>query len=343
MIRYIFDQSASVVVFRSSPKEKAEVIKFVQEDKSIFTLAIGDGGNDVNMIQTAGIGIGIMGKEGNQAAQFSDYAIPNFKGLRRLVFWYGHNFGTKAVTFLIPMNLFKGLIFSTPTFFANMHNGFSGIPIYDDFYYSLFSVLMTTISCTTYIWVDQVVDMDYEKYKKSVKPVEKNSSYDPVKGQAFSIDAIFGREEWIKKNGISTNEDGSTNNITAFYHYCRDSWIKSMNFQFVFYTIWGFVVGAMMYYFSFGLMDGPISAAGQTNDYWNSGIVLLFVQVLYHHLLCLSESRQWNSFLLFFYALSFSMFFLVMNMNDNFGKSVYQENQWSMLMSSPLTYLHVLF
>jgi hypothetical protein len=51
MIDYIFNASASVVVFRSSPKEKAEVIQFVQQrDKSQFTLAIGDGGNDINMI-----------------------------------------------------------------------------------------------------------------------------------------------------------------------------------------------------------------------------------------------------------------------------------------------------
>jgi P-type E1-E2 ATPase len=39
-------------------------------------MAIGDGANDVNMIQTAHIGIGIQGKEGNQAASFADYAIP---------------------------------------------------------------------------------------------------------------------------------------------------------------------------------------------------------------------------------------------------------------------------
>ena len=51
MINFIFNASSSVVVFRSSPKEKAEVVNFVQEnDKSQFTLAIGDGGNDINMI-----------------------------------------------------------------------------------------------------------------------------------------------------------------------------------------------------------------------------------------------------------------------------------------------------
>ena len=78
MVRLIFETSSSVIVFRSSPNEKAEVVKFVKGDSNQFTCAIGDGGNDVNMIQSASIGVGIMGKEGNQAAQFSDYAIPNF-------------------------------------------------------------------------------------------------------------------------------------------------------------------------------------------------------------------------------------------------------------------------
>lgn len=50
LITFIFSSVSSVVVFRSSPNEKAEVIKFAHRDKSTFTLAIGDGGNDVNMI-----------------------------------------------------------------------------------------------------------------------------------------------------------------------------------------------------------------------------------------------------------------------------------------------------
>jgi len=59
-------------------------------------LSIGDGANDVNMIQTAHIGVGIFGKEGNQAAAFSDYAISEFRHLRRLIFWHGRHFGTRV-------------------------------------------------------------------------------------------------------------------------------------------------------------------------------------------------------------------------------------------------------
>ena len=54
-------------------------------DKNAFCMAVGDGGNDINMIQTAQVGIGIEGLEGNQAAYFSDYSVPQFKGLRRLL------------------------------------------------------------------------------------------------------------------------------------------------------------------------------------------------------------------------------------------------------------------
>jgi len=55
----------SVVVFRASPLQKASTVSFVKEyDNDGASIAVGDGGNDINMIQTATIGIGIIGKEG---------------------------------------------------------------------------------------------------------------------------------------------------------------------------------------------------------------------------------------------------------------------------------------
>lgn len=182
-ISYIFDEVTAVIVFRSSPNDKAAVVNFVQKlnDKA-YTLSIGDGGNDVNMIQSAHIGVGIMGKEGNQAAQFSDYAIPNFQGLNRLVFWHGRQFGTKAVTFLIPLNLFKGFIFTGPVFFAQFDNGFSGLAIFNDFYYSLFNVWLTTFSCATFVWTDQDISFNFNKYKKdsTQKVPHTNKEYSPI-------------------------------------------------------------------------------------------------------------------------------------------------------------------
>ena len=76
------------------------------KDPKVYTLAIGDGANDVNMIQTANIGIGIKGNEGSQAATFSDIAIPNFKALKRLLFWHGLRIG-RILVFFICMHLYK--------------------------------------------------------------------------------------------------------------------------------------------------------------------------------------------------------------------------------------------
>ena len=66
------------------------LVKFINKcNHNAFTLAIGDGANDVNMIQNAAIGVGIMGQEGNHAAKFADFAVPKFKDLNRILFWYG--------------------------------------------------------------------------------------------------------------------------------------------------------------------------------------------------------------------------------------------------------------
>lgn len=60
---------------RVSPLQKSEVVEMVKKQVKVITLAIGDGANDVSMIQTAHVGVGISGNEGLQAANSSDYSI----------------------------------------------------------------------------------------------------------------------------------------------------------------------------------------------------------------------------------------------------------------------------
>lgn len=64
-----------VLSFRVSPLQKSEVVEMVKKQVKVITLAIGDGANDVGMIQTAHVGVGISGNEGLQAANSSDYSI----------------------------------------------------------------------------------------------------------------------------------------------------------------------------------------------------------------------------------------------------------------------------
>merc|ERR1719225_629549 len=79
----------AVVACRVSPSQKAEIVQLVKDHTKAITLAIGDGANDVAMIQKAHIGVGISGNEGLQAANSSDFAIAQFRFLQRLLFVHG--------------------------------------------------------------------------------------------------------------------------------------------------------------------------------------------------------------------------------------------------------------
>jgi phospholipid-transporting ATPase len=81
----------TVICARVTPSQKAAVTKRVKifVGPNCVTLAIGDGANDVPMIQSASLGIGISGQEGLQAANNSDYAIPQFKFLEKLLLVHG--------------------------------------------------------------------------------------------------------------------------------------------------------------------------------------------------------------------------------------------------------------
>src|ERR1700733_1165131 len=74
---------------RVSPLQKAQVVRLVKKNQKAIFLAIGDGANDVSMIQAAHIGIGISGVEGLQAARSADVAIAQFKYLRKLLLVHG--------------------------------------------------------------------------------------------------------------------------------------------------------------------------------------------------------------------------------------------------------------
>ena len=80
---------ASVICCRVSPKQKAQVVRMVKKGLKVMTLAIGDGANDVSMMQEANVGVGISGVEGRQAVMASDYAIAQFRFLRKLLLVHG--------------------------------------------------------------------------------------------------------------------------------------------------------------------------------------------------------------------------------------------------------------
>jgi magnesium-transporting ATPase (P-type) len=311
-------------VYRSSPLEKAEVVKFVKGQSNQFTLAIGDGGNDVNMIQSASIGVGIIGKEGNQAANFSDYAIPNFQGINRLVFCHGMQFGQKMIIFMIPLNLFKATIYISGTFIANFFNGYSGVALFKGFYYSLHPVTLTTITVCTFLYADISVSRNPNKYTRDSTQSEAHTSptYNPTKRQPFGLLSVFNREDWLSQNGISTNSDGSTNNLTDYFQWVRDTWVKNLPYYYAVNMLWGFLCGFILFFFTFYSMSGIILSNGYTNDYWNTGFVVFFTLITTHHMLMWSETRNFNWFVVSFYLLTALLFRSAIKLSDG-GKNEY--------------------
>lgn len=82
-------QCETVVCCRVSPAQKALTVKLVKEGRNAMTLSIGDGANDVAMIQEANIGCGLFGLEGSQAAMSADYAFGQFRFLTKLLLVHG--------------------------------------------------------------------------------------------------------------------------------------------------------------------------------------------------------------------------------------------------------------
>lgn len=121
----IVKNSKSVVCCRCSPKQKAEVVGFVKKMSNKVTLAIGDGGNDIPMIKIANIGIGLFGKEGYQAAFNADYAISQFKYLKRLIFIHGRN-SLLRNSYFYYFFFFKNVLLTLSQLWFCFFSGFSG-------------------------------------------------------------------------------------------------------------------------------------------------------------------------------------------------------------------------
>ena len=129
----LIQRSRSLICCRASPSQKSLIVDFVKSRTDSITLGIGDGGNDVNMIRAASVGIGIFGKEGFQAAYNSDYAIGQFKYLKRLLFNEGRNTLSKNSYFLYHY-FFKNFLFTISLFWFGIYSFFSGGNYYNDYY-----------------------------------------------------------------------------------------------------------------------------------------------------------------------------------------------------------------
>ncbi|XP_070368925.1 probable phospholipid-transporting ATPase IIB isoform X14 [Equus asinus] len=125
-------QCPAVVCCRCSPTQKARIVKLLQQRTGKRTCAIGDGGNDVSMIQAADCGIGIEGKEGKQASLAADFSITQFKHIGRLLMVHGRS-SYKRSAALGQFVMHRGLIISTMQAVFSSVFYFASVPLYQGF------------------------------------------------------------------------------------------------------------------------------------------------------------------------------------------------------------------
>ncbi|XP_043259044.1 phospholipid-transporting ATPase IF-like [Colletes gigas] len=148
--RFVGMACEAVVCCRLTPLQKSEIVRMVKEERTQpHTAAIGDGGNDVAMIQEAHVGIGIMGKEGRQATMSSDFAIAKFRFLKKALLVHGHWFYMRISTLTLYF-FYKNILFITPQVLFGFHSGFSGQAFYDGMFLMLYNVLFTSLPILTY-------------------------------------------------------------------------------------------------------------------------------------------------------------------------------------------------
>jgi phospholipid-translocating ATPase len=148
-----FDLAArvdSVICCRASPSQKATLVKCIRDRvPSSMTLAIGDGANDIAMIQASHVGIGISGREGLQAARISDYSIAQFRFLQRLLFVHGRWNYIRTGTYILG-TFWKEIVFYLVQAQYQRYNGYTGTSLYESTSLAVFNTLFTSLPVILY-------------------------------------------------------------------------------------------------------------------------------------------------------------------------------------------------
>ncbi|KAI9369600.1 hypothetical protein BJX61DRAFT_545418 [Aspergillus egyptiacus] len=134
----------AVVCCRVSPLQKALVVKLVKRHLKSLLLAIGDGANDVSMIQAAHVGVGISGVEGLQAARSADVSIAQFRYLRKLLLVHGA-WSYHRISRVILYSFYKNIALYMTQFWYSFQNAFSGEVIYESWTLSFYNVFFTVL------------------------------------------------------------------------------------------------------------------------------------------------------------------------------------------------------
>lgn len=167
----------AVICCRVTPLQKAMVVDLVKRYKKAVTLAVGDGANDVSMIKTAHIGVGISGQEGLQAVLASDYSVAQFKFLERLLLVHGRWSYYRMCKFLRYF-FYKNFAFTLCHFWFAFFVAFSAQTLFDPMFISVYNLFYTSMPVLALgIFEQDVSDRCSIKFPKLYTPGLKNALF----------------------------------------------------------------------------------------------------------------------------------------------------------------------
>ncbi|KAI2639585.1 phospholipid-translocating P-type ATPase [Hypomontagnella submonticulosa] len=167
----------AVICCRVSPLQKALVVKLVKKFSSEILLAIGDGANDVSMIQAAHIGVGISGVEGLQAARSADISIAQFRFLRKLTLVHGA-WSYQRISKTILFSFYKNITLYMTQFWYTFQNVFSGAIIYESWTLSFYNVFYTVLPPLVIGILDQFISARLlDRYPQLYMLGQQNQSF----------------------------------------------------------------------------------------------------------------------------------------------------------------------
>lgn len=235
-------QCRSVLCCRVSPAQKAAVVALVKNTLDVTTLSIGDGANDVAMIQQADVGVGIAGLEGRQAVMTSDYAVGQFRYLQKLVLVHGR-WSYNRIAEMTANLFYKNVVFTMTLFWFSVHNSFDASYLFDYTYITLFNLAFTSLPVIFMGVLDQDVEAAVmlkvpELYQKGILRANwsqwkfwiyvLDGCYESAVCYFFSF-CVFFNGTFVNMNGLQVNNLESYGVFTATAAICCCNFYVLMN------------------------------------------------------------------------------------------------------------------
>ncbi|KAM8874227.1 phospholipid-transporting ATPase IC [Spinachia spinachia] len=185
------ERCQSVLCCRVTPGQKADVVTLVKRHTSAVTLSVGDGANDVNMIKTAHIGVGIAGVEGSQAVQNADFALSQFRFLQRLLLVHGR-WSYRRISLFLPYFLFKTCSSALVHVWFAFFNGFSAQSMYETWFIAMYTAFYTALPVMCLAFFEQDASAESSlKWPRLYKTGQGQEASSALVMSAFLLYAVY--------------------------------------------------------------------------------------------------------------------------------------------------------